>query len=106
MLYHRTPTPGSNFTLLQRSWICALHQANVIGITTSGLSRNLKLLCGVSAKVLICEEAGKVFEVHMLTTLLVTICKVAYPSVIISNFAHRYNNLTYRQRAMVVANTR
>jgi hypothetical protein len=92
--------------ILLRSWICALHQANVISITTSGLARNLKLFCGVSAKILICEEAGEVFEAHMLTTLLVTICRVAYPSVIISNLAHMYSNLTYCQRAMVVANTR
>jgi hypothetical protein len=47
-----------------------LHQANIIDVTTSGLARNLKLLWGVSAKVLICEEAGEVLEAHMLTTLL------------------------------------
>jgi hypothetical protein len=47
-----------------------LHQANIIGVTTSGLARNLELLCGVSSKVLICEEAGEVLEAHLLTALL------------------------------------
>lgn len=47
-----------------------LQQANIIGVTTSGLARNLELLCGVNAKVLICEEAGEVLEAHMLTALL------------------------------------
>ncbi|KAH7409766.1 hypothetical protein DE146DRAFT_774768 [Phaeosphaeria sp. MPI-PUGE-AT-0046c] len=47
-----------------------LEQANIIGVTTSGLARNLDLLCGVNAKVLICEEAGEVLEAHMLTALL------------------------------------
>ncbi|KAH8702683.1 hypothetical protein GQ44DRAFT_732776 [Phaeosphaeriaceae sp. PMI808] len=44
-----------------------LRQANIIGITTSGLARNLDLLSGVNPKVLICEEAGEVLEAHMLT---------------------------------------
>ncbi|KAH7090017.1 AAA domain-containing protein [Paraphoma chrysanthemicola] len=47
-----------------------LQQANIIGVTTSGLARNLELLCGVNAKLLICEEAGEVLEAHMLTALL------------------------------------
>jgi hypothetical protein len=47
-----------------------LNQANIIGVTTSGLARNLELLCGVNTKVLICEEAGEVLEAHMLTALL------------------------------------
>ncbi len=47
-----------------------LRQANLIGITTSGLARNLDLLLGVSPKVLICEEAGEILEAHLLTTLL------------------------------------
>lgn len=47
-----------------------LRQANIIGVTTSGLARNLELLSGVDAKVLICEEAGEVLEAHMLTALL------------------------------------
>lgn len=47
-----------------------LRQANIIGLTTSGLARNIELLRGVGAKVLICEEAGEVLEAHMLTALL------------------------------------
>ncbi|KAF2022871.1 hypothetical protein EK21DRAFT_82140 [Setomelanomma holmii] len=50
-----------------------LRQANIIGITTSGLARNLELICGVNPKVLICEEAGEVLEAHMLTVLLPSI---------------------------------
>ncbi|KAF2639194.1 hypothetical protein P280DRAFT_527699 [Massarina eburnea CBS 473.64] len=50
-----------------------LRQANIIGITTSGLARNIDLLCGVNSKVLICEEAGEVLEAHMLTALLPSI---------------------------------
>ena len=47
-----------------------LRQANIIGITTSGLARNLDLLRRVNAKVLLCEEAGEVPESHLLTALL------------------------------------
>ncbi|KAF2813866.1 P-loop containing nucleoside triphosphate hydrolase protein [Mytilinidion resinicola] len=47
-----------------------LQQANVIGITTSGLARNIDLLRRLQAKVLICEEAGEVLEAHILTALL------------------------------------
>ncbi|SMR53254.1 unnamed protein product [Zymoseptoria tritici ST99CH_1E4] len=47
-----------------------LRQASIIGITTSGLARNLELLRNVNPKVLICEEAGEVLEAHLLTALL------------------------------------
>ncbi|KAK5129238.1 hypothetical protein LTR08_003723 [Meristemomyces frigidus] len=47
-----------------------LRQANIIGITTSGLARNLNLLRRINAKVLLCEEAGEVLESHCLTALL------------------------------------
>lgn len=50
-----------------------LRQANIIGITTSGLARNLELLQGVDPKVLVCEEAGEVLEAHMLTAILPSI---------------------------------
>jgi len=50
-----------------------LRQANVIGITTSGLAKSLDLLRRVNAKVLIVEEAGEVLEAHLLTALLPTI---------------------------------
>lgn len=47
-----------------------LQQANVIGVTTTGLARNLDLLRRLQAKVLLCEEAGEVLEAHTLTALL------------------------------------
>ncbi|KAF2138624.1 uncharacterized protein K452DRAFT_256255 [Aplosporella prunicola CBS 121167] len=47
-----------------------LQQAQVIGITTSGLARNLELLRRVRTKVMLCEEAGEVLEAHTLTALL------------------------------------
>ncbi|KAI0023290.1 hypothetical protein F4780DRAFT_730730 [Xylariomycetidae sp. FL0641] len=47
-----------------------LHGANVIGVTTTGLARNLNLLSRLQCKVLLCEEAGEVLEAHLLTTLL------------------------------------
>lgn len=47
-----------------------LRQAQVIGITTSGLARKLDLLRRINVKVLLCEEAGEVLEAHLLTALL------------------------------------
>ncbi|PSK60183.1 NFX1-type zinc finger-containing protein 1 [Elsinoe australis] len=47
-----------------------LEQADVIGVTTSGLARNLNALRKLSSKVLLCEEAGEVLESHLLTALL------------------------------------
>ncbi|KAJ5709968.1 hypothetical protein N7493_009560 [Penicillium malachiteum] len=47
-----------------------LRDADVIGITTTGLARNLNMLRRLKSKVLICEEAGEVMEAHMLTSLL------------------------------------
>ncbi|KAJ5611620.1 hypothetical protein N7528_008725 [Penicillium herquei] len=47
-----------------------LRVADIIGITTTGLARNLNMLRRLKSKVLICEEAGEVMEAHMLTSLL------------------------------------
>ncbi|EAU29359.1 predicted protein [Aspergillus terreus NIH2624] len=47
-----------------------LRAADVIGVTTIGLARNLKMLRRLPSKVLVCEEAGEVLEAHMLTSLL------------------------------------
>ncbi|KAK7530030.1 hypothetical protein IWX50DRAFT_710597 [Phyllosticta citricarpa] len=47
-----------------------LQQSHVIGITTTGLARNLELLRRVRTKVMVCEEAGQVLESHLLTALL------------------------------------
>ncbi|KAK5674024.1 hypothetical protein LTS10_013215 [Elasticomyces elasticus] len=45
-------------------------QANIVGITTSGLARHLDLIRRTGAKVILCEEAGEVLESHLLTALL------------------------------------
>ncbi|KAK0928600.1 hypothetical protein LTR29_017332 [Friedmanniomyces endolithicus] len=50
-----------------------LKQGNIIGLTTSGLARNLDLIRRTGAKVLLCEEAGEVLEAHLLTALLPSI---------------------------------
>lgn len=50
-----------------------LKQANIIGLTTSGMARNLDLIRRIGAKVLLCEEAGEVLEAHLLTALLPSI---------------------------------
>ena len=47
--------------------------ANVIGVTTSGLARNLDLLRTLNSKVLLVEEAGEVLEAHLLTAMLPSI---------------------------------
>ncbi|TVY42873.1 NFX1-type zinc finger-containing protein [Lachnellula subtilissima] len=47
-----------------------LRQAHIIGVTTSGLARNIELLQRVHAKVMLCEEAGEVLEAHTLTAFL------------------------------------
>ncbi|KAK8017054.1 NFX1-type zinc finger-containing protein 1 [Apiospora rasikravindrae] len=50
-----------------------LTEAHVVGITTTGLAKNLDLLRRVPCKVLLCEEAGEVLEAHSLTALLPSI---------------------------------
>ena len=50
-----------------------LSQAHVIGVTTSGLARNLEVLRKLPSKVVVCEEAGEVLEAHILTALLPSI---------------------------------
>ncbi|KAL7788203.1 hypothetical protein V8C37DRAFT_241026, partial [Trichoderma ceciliae] len=50
-----------------------LNQANVIGVTTTGLAKNLNLLRKLRCKVMLCEEAGEVLEAHILTALLPSI---------------------------------
>lgn len=47
-----------------------LRAADVIGVTTTGMARNLNMLRRLKSKALICEEAGEVMEAHMLTSLL------------------------------------
>jgi hypothetical protein len=50
-----------------------LKNANVIGVTTSGLARNLGLLRRLNSKILLVEEAGEVLEAHLLTAMLPSI---------------------------------
>jgi hypothetical protein len=50
-----------------------LQQAHVIGVTTTGLAKNLNLLRRLSSKVLLCEEAGEVLESHILTGMLLLV---------------------------------
>ncbi|RYC57088.1 hypothetical protein CHU98_g9120 [Xylaria longipes] len=50
-----------------------LSAADIVGVTTTGLARNLDLLRRLRCKVLICEEAGEVLEAHNLTALLPSI---------------------------------
>lgn len=50
-----------------------LQQADIIGVTTTGLARELNLLRKLRSKVVVCEEAGEVLEAHLLTTLLPSI---------------------------------
>ncbi|RCI12169.1 hypothetical protein L249_0774 [Ophiocordyceps polyrhachis-furcata BCC 54312] len=47
-----------------------LQDANVVGVTTTGLARSLNLLQKLRCKVMLCEEAGEVLEAHILTALL------------------------------------
>ncbi|KAI9765228.1 MAG: hypothetical protein M1840_007720 [Geoglossum simile] len=47
-----------------------LQDANVIGITTTGLARKIQTLSRIQTKVVICEEAAEVLESHILSTLL------------------------------------
>lgn len=47
-----------------------LARAHIIGVTTTGLARNLDVLRRVGAKVVVIEEAGEILEAHTLTALL------------------------------------
>jgi hypothetical protein len=47
-----------------------LARAEVIGVTCTGLAKNLETLRKLHSKVLVCEEAGEVLEAHLLTAFL------------------------------------
>ncbi|KAK7987144.1 hypothetical protein PG988_002132 [Apiospora saccharicola] len=47
-----------------------LATADVIGITTTGMARDVSLLRGLRSKVILCEEAGEVLEAHVVSALL------------------------------------
>ncbi|KAK8143852.1 hypothetical protein G3M48_006653 [Beauveria asiatica] len=50
-----------------------LQEADVIGITTTGLAKRISTLQRLKCKVVICEEAGEVMEPHILSALLPTV---------------------------------
>ncbi|KAH6847784.1 hypothetical protein B0I37DRAFT_151316 [Chaetomium sp. MPI-CAGE-AT-0009] len=47
-----------------------LLKAEVVGVTTTGLARNIKMLCRLGVKVVICEEAAEVMEPHLISALM------------------------------------
>ncbi|KAF2704119.1 P-loop containing nucleoside triphosphate hydrolase protein [Pleomassaria siparia CBS 279.74] len=47
-----------------------LQDADIIGITTTGLAKRIAALRRVKSKIVICEEAGEVMESHMISALL------------------------------------
>ncbi|KAJ5792863.1 uncharacterized protein N7503_008841 [Penicillium pulvis] len=51
-------------------YLRCLHDADIVGMTTSGLAKRLKMLQNLQCKVVLCEEAGEVLESHLLTALL------------------------------------
>ncbi|KAI1824167.1 hypothetical protein F4861DRAFT_548947 [Xylaria intraflava] len=59
--------------VIQEVDLRCLAAADVVGVTTTGLARNLDLLRRLGCRVLICEEAGEVLEAHNLTALLPSI---------------------------------
>lgn len=50
-----------------------LNEVDIVGVTTTGLARNLSLLRKLRCKVMCCEEAGEVLEAHILTALIPSI---------------------------------
>ncbi|KAJ3167234.1 hypothetical protein HDU87_001723, partial [Geranomyces variabilis] len=48
----------------------ALENVDIIGVTTTGLAANSRLLRSLSTKLLICEEAAEILEAHTITALL------------------------------------
>lgn len=60
-------------SITQEQQLRCLLEAKVIGVTTTGLARNLDVLRRLQSRVLVNEEAGEVLEAHTLTALLPTI---------------------------------
>ncbi|KAI4239984.1 MAG: hypothetical protein L6R40_005416 [Gallowayella cf. fulva] len=54
----------------QETNLRCLLRAQIIGVTTTGLARNLDILRRVRAKVVVLEEAAEILEAHTLTALL------------------------------------
>ncbi|KAJ5644917.1 hypothetical protein N7507_010928 [Penicillium longicatenatum] len=51
-------------------YLRCLQDADVVGMTTSGLARRLEMLQNLQCKVVLFEEAGEVLEPHLLTAIL------------------------------------
>ncbi|KAL2174062.1 uncharacterized protein P884DRAFT_280455 [Thermothelomyces heterothallicus CBS 202.75] len=47
-----------------------LLRADVVGVTTTGLARNINMLCRLGVKVIVCEEAAEVMEPHLISALM------------------------------------
>ncbi|KAL2754249.1 hypothetical protein ACRALDRAFT_1049711 [Sodiomyces alcalophilus JCM 7366] len=47
-----------------------LLQADVVGVTTTGLARNMAMLRHVRPKVVVCEEAAEIMEAHLISALM------------------------------------
>ena len=50
-----------------------LQTADVIGVTTTGLAKEITTLQRIRSKIMICEEAGEVMEPHIVSALLPSI---------------------------------
>ncbi|GAB1218500.1 hypothetical protein ATERTT37_007756 [Aspergillus terreus] len=81
-----------------------LNEAHIIGLTTSGLVRNLSMLRNLQSKVVLCEEAGEVLEAHLLTALLPSgeEAKVVIISLVRSNPQNRCGFLRTPNRINVL----
>ncbi|KAL2130209.1 hypothetical protein VTI74DRAFT_6765 [Chaetomium olivicolor] len=63
---HRERVNGVHDDVSRRT----LAQADVVGVTATGLARNIKMLRHLGAKVIICEEAAEVMEPHLISALM------------------------------------
>ena len=63
---HREEVRGVHDDVNRRT----LLKAQVVGVTTTGLARNIKMLCRLGVKVIICEEAAEVMEPHLISALM------------------------------------
>ncbi|EGO55979.1 hypothetical protein NEUTE1DRAFT_68071 [Neurospora tetrasperma FGSC 2508] len=48
----------------------AVRQADVVGVTTTGLARNIDMLRRIGSKVIMCEEAAEVMEPHLISAMM------------------------------------
>ncbi|KAJ4381449.1 hypothetical protein N0V85_008665 [Neurospora sp. IMI 360204] len=48
----------------------AVMKADVVGVTTTGLARNIDMLRRVGSKVIMCEEAAEVMEPHLISAMM------------------------------------